>query len=51
VDLKSDRARKRLQVLAAHYEDAPPPVLRRDRHAAREAVARYAGALGLEPVW
>jgi uncharacterized protein YcaQ len=51
VDLKSDRARKRLQVLSAHYEDAPPPVLRRDRHAAREAVARYAGALGLEPVW
>jgi uncharacterized protein YcaQ len=51
VDLKADRTSKRLRVLSAHYEDAPPAVLRRDREAARTAVERYAHALGLEPGW
>ena len=51
MDLKADRAKKRLRVLAAHYEDAPPAVVRRDREAARAAVERYADALGLEPSW
>ena len=51
VDLKADRAKKRLRVLAAHYEEAPPAVVRRDRHAARGAVERYAAALGLAPAW
>jgi uncharacterized protein YcaQ len=51
VDLKADRARGRLHVLSAHYEDAAPTRRRRDRHAARAAVERYAAALGLAPVW
>jgi hypothetical protein len=51
VDLKADRAKKRLRVLSAHYEDAPAAVVRRDREAARTAVERYAHALGLEPGW
>ena len=51
VDLKADRAKKRLRVLAAHYEEAPPAVVRRDRHAAHGAVERYAAALGLAPAW
>ena len=51
VDLKADRPRGRLRVLTAHYEDAPAAVRRRDRHATRVAVARYADALGLAPAW
>ncbi len=51
VDLKADRKRGRLRVLSAHYENAIAAVLRRDRQAARIAVARYAEAIGLEPAW
>jgi len=51
VDVKADRGRGRLRVLSAHYEDAPPAVLRRDRHATRVAVERYADALGLAAAW
>jgi hypothetical protein len=51
VDLKADRRRGRLRVLACHYEDAPAPSRRRDRLATRFAVERYATALGLEPTW
>jgi hypothetical protein len=51
VDLKAERARGRLRVLSAHYEDAPPAVVRRDREATRAAVDRYARALGLDPAW
>lgn len=47
VDLKADRRRGALQVLSAHYEDAPGPVRRRDRQAGRVAVDRYAAAVGL----
>jgi uncharacterized protein YcaQ len=47
VDLKADRRRGALQVLSAHYEDAPAPVRRRDRRAGRVAVDRYAAAVGL----
>jgi uncharacterized protein YcaQ len=51
VDLKADRPRERLRVLSVRYEDAPAAVRRRDRHATRVAVARYAHALGLAPAW
>jgi uncharacterized protein YcaQ len=51
VDLKADRAKGRLRVLSAHYENAPRAVVRRDREATRAAVERYAAALGLEPTW
>jgi uncharacterized protein YcaQ len=47
VDLKAERAHGRLRVLSAHYEAGGS----RDRQAARAAVARYAGALGLAPRW
>jgi len=51
VDLKAERAKGRLRVLSAHYEVAPPAVVRRDREATRAAVDRYARALGLDPAW
>jgi uncharacterized protein YcaQ len=51
VDLKAERAKGRLRVLSAHYEDAAPAVVRRDREATRTAVDRYASALGLDPAW
>ena len=51
VDLKADRKRKALRVVSAHYENAGAAVARRDRQAARVAVARYASALGLRPAW
>ena len=49
VDLKADRRRGALRVLSAHLEKTRSADARRDRHAARTAVARYASALGLEP--
>jgi len=51
VDLKAARKRGALRVVSAHYEEAGPAVARRDRHAARIAVDRYATALGLRPAW
>jgi hypothetical protein len=51
VDLKADRKKGALRVVSAHYENATGEVARRDRQAARIAVARYAGALGLRPAW
>jgi uncharacterized protein YcaQ len=51
VDLKAERAKGRLRILSAHYEDAAPATRRRDREATRTAVDRYASALGLEPAW
>ena len=51
VDLKADRKRGALHVVSAHYENAGAAVARRDRQAARVAVARYADALGLRPRW
>jgi uncharacterized protein YcaQ len=51
VDLKADRTKGSLRVVSAHYEDAEPSVAKRDRQAARSAVARYAEALGLRPAW
>ena len=51
VDLKAERAKGRLLVLSAHYEEAPAAAARRDRQAARVAVARVAAARGPEPRW
>jgi uncharacterized protein len=51
VDLKADRKRETLRVVSAHYENAGAAVAKRDRQAARIAVARYASALGLRPAW
>jgi len=51
VDLKAERPRNALRVVSAHYEDAVASVARRDRHATRVAVDRFAAALGLEPAW
>ncbi|HEU0104909.1 MAG TPA: crosslink repair DNA glycosylase YcaQ family protein [Vicinamibacteria bacterium] len=51
VDLKADRKKGSLRVVSAHYEKARADVARRDREAARIAVARYASALGLRPAW
>jgi uncharacterized protein YcaQ len=51
VDLKAERRRGALQVLSAHFEDAPPPVRRRDRQAARAALDRYAAGVGLHAAW
>jgi uncharacterized protein YcaQ len=51
VDLKADRKKGALRVVSAHYENAEAAVARRDRQAARVAVARYAEALGLRPAW
>lgn len=51
VDLKADRRRGRLRVLAAAFEsaDARGRAPAREVAAARSAVGRYASALGLEP--
>lgn len=51
VDLKAERSRQRLRVVARHYEDAPALTRRRDRAATRFAVERYATALRLEAAW
>jgi uncharacterized protein YcaQ len=51
VDLKADRKRGALRVVAAHFEKAGPATAKRDRQAARIAVDRYASALGLRPAW
>jgi uncharacterized protein YcaQ len=51
VDLKADRKRGALNVVSAHFENAGAAVARRDRHAARIAVDRYASALRLRPAW
>ena len=51
VDLKADRKGQALRVVSAHYENATGEVARRDRQAARTAVARYGDALGLRPAW
>jgi hypothetical protein len=51
VDLKADRKRGGLRVVSAHYENAGAAVAKRDRHAARTAVDRYATAVGLRPAW
>jgi uncharacterized protein YcaQ len=51
VDLKAERARRALRIVSAHYEEAGASVARRDRHATRIAVDRYAAALGLQPAW
>jgi uncharacterized protein len=51
VDLKADRKKGALRVVSAHYENAGAAVAKRDRQAARVAVARYASALGLRPAW
>jgi uncharacterized protein YcaQ len=51
VDLKADRKKGTLRVVSAHYENATGEVARRDRQAARIAVARYAGSLGLRAAW
>jgi uncharacterized protein YcaQ len=46
VDLKAERTRDALRVVSVHYEEAGASVARRDRHATRMAVDRYAAALG-----
>jgi hypothetical protein len=48
-DLKADRSVGRLHVLSSHYEEenASSTMSRRDREAARFALDRYAGSLGL----
>lgn len=51
VDLKADRKQGVLRIVSAHFEDAAAAARKRDRQAARVAVDRYAGALGLRPVW
>jgi hypothetical protein len=38
-------------VVSAHYERADAATAKRDRHATRGAVARYAEALGLKATW
>ncbi len=50
VDLKADRRRGTVQVVSAHFEDKGAAA-RRDRHAARVAVDRYASALRLKALW
>lgn len=51
VDLKAERKRGVVRVLSAHFERADASTARRDRHAARIAVDRYASALRLQPEW
>jgi uncharacterized protein YcaQ len=51
VDLKAERRGGAVRVLSAHYEPAAPAAAKRDRHATRAAVLRFATALGLEPAW
>ena len=47
VDLKADRKRGCLRIVAAHYENAPRAIALRNRETTRTAVHRYATALGL----
>jgi len=51
VDLKADRKRGVLRVVSSHFEKGDAATRKRDRHAARAAVDRYAAALGLKPEW
>ena len=51
VDLKAEKRRGALRVLASHFEEKRGPLARRDRQAARAAVDRYGCALGLRPEW
>jgi uncharacterized protein len=51
VDLKAERKGGELRVVAAHFEKAGAATKKRDRHAARMAVDRYASALGLQAIW
>jgi uncharacterized protein len=50
VDLKAERKRGALRVVSAHFENAGKAEARRDREAARTAVARFAATLGLRPL-
>jgi uncharacterized protein len=52
VDLKADRQNRKLHILSHRFEtiDAQGRVAAADREALRTAVARYAGAIGLETV-
>jgi uncharacterized protein YcaQ len=50
VDLKAERKQGVLRVVSAHFESRGAAG-KRDRHAARAAVDRYADALGLKPRW
>ena len=51
VDLKAERKGGELRVVTAHFEKAGAATRKRDRHAARMAVDRYASALGLQAIW
>jgi uncharacterized protein YcaQ len=51
VDLKAERKGGELRVVTAHFEKASAATKKRDRHAARMAVDRYASALGLQAIW
>ena len=51
LDLKADRKRGVLRVVSSHFEEGGAAARKRDRHAARIALDRYAAALGLEPAW
>ncbi|HSO24625.1 MAG TPA: crosslink repair DNA glycosylase YcaQ family protein, partial [Chondromyces sp.] len=46
LDLRADRRRGNLEVLSKRFEDAPRA---EDAEAARSALERFAGAVGLEP--
>jgi uncharacterized protein len=50
VDLKAERKRGTVRVVSAHYENAGAAA-KRDRHATRIAVDRYASALRLKALW
>jgi uncharacterized protein len=49
LDLKADRRKRVLRVLSCHLEDGSAAARARAAEATRTALARYAGALGLEP--
>ena len=51
LDLKAERRSRRLRVLSCRWEDGDSSRRASDAEAARVALARYATALGLEPVW
>ena len=51
VDLKAERKHGVLRVVSCHFEKGDAATRKRDRHAARAAVNRFAGALGLKPAW
>ncbi|HVR71660.1 MAG TPA: crosslink repair DNA glycosylase YcaQ family protein [Vicinamibacteria bacterium] len=51
LDLKADRKRGVLRVVSSHFEEGGAATRKRDRHAARIALDRYAAALGLAPAW